>query len=613
MGNRFDPKILLLDPYARAIAGGEIWGTPVTQWVSLVVADSFDWEGDRPLQIPLKDTVIYELHVRGYTVDPSSGVAHPGTFKGLIEKIPHIRSLGVTAVELLPVFEFGEMEKKPTNPKTGERLKNYWGYGPLGFFAPKASYSSRTERGKTVLEFKEMVKAFHRAGLEVILDVVFNHTAERDATGPTTSFRGLDNTVYYAIHGDTKEYVNISGCGNTFNCNHPVARALIIDSLRYWVEQMHVDGFRFDLAAILGRDDNGDLLLGPSLIHDIEQDPLLADTKIIAEAWDMGTHLVGGFPGRWVEWNSFFRDDFRRFVRGDSGMVPAIATRIAGSSDLYKNGGRSPSNSINFITCHDGFTLYDLVSYNKKHNIENGEENRDGSDDNASANCGIEGPTEDQDVNALRARRIKTFFTLLMVSHGVPMILAGDEFCRTQQGNNNAYCQDNAISWTDWQLVERHGGVLRFVQKMVALRHGHPVFRRATFLSGRNNHGGAAPDISWHGLALGKPDWSENARCLAFMLAGDEVAAPEEKGGPNKEEKDCDFFIMVNGDKKERTFELSSPPEGLAWFRLIDTGKPSPEDIRDENRAEPVLHDKYPLLPSAAAVFIAKRLHGDYS
>jgi glycogen operon protein len=293
-------------------------------------------------------------------------------------------------------------------------------------------------------------------------------------------------------------------------------------------------------------------------------------------------------------------------------MVPALATRIAGSSDLFQNGGRSPSNSINYITCHDGFTLYDLVSYERKHNTENGEENRDGTDNNASANCGIEGPSEDENINKLRVRRIKTFFTLLMISHGVPMILAGDEFCRTQQGNNNAYCQDTPVSWIDWRLEQKHSGVLRFLKKMVALRHGHPVFRRATFLSGKNNHGSQAPDISWHGLALGQPDWSENAKCLAFMLAGDEIAAPEKKSGSNKGEKDCDFFIMVNGDQKKRTFQLPLPPKGLAWFRLVDTGKTAPEDIRDENRSEPVPKDKYPLLPSAVAVFIAKRDHADY-
>ncbi len=620
-GHRFQPEKLLLDPYGRAVAGTDTWGQAASRRLCRIARDDFDWEGDRPLKTPFKDTIIYELHVRGYTILESSGVAHPGTFSGLIEKIPHIQSLGVTAVELLPVFEFDEMEKKPVNPKTGERLKNYWGYGSVGFFAPKASYACRAEKGGALRAFKEMVKAFHRAGLEVILDVVFNHTAERDAEGPTLSFRGLDNIVYYSLDPETKKYVNISGCGNTFNCNHPVVRSLVMDCLRYWVVQMHVDGFRFDLATILGRDQKGDLLSGPSLIHDIEQDPVLADTKIIAEPWDMGAHQVGGFPGRWAEWNSFFRDDVRLFVRGDSGMVPALATRIAGSSDLYQARGRSPLNSINYITCHDGFTLNDLVSYEKKHNEENGEDNRDGTDANGSGNGGAEGASDDPAIRTPRRRRAKTFLTILMVSQGVPMVLGGDEFGRTQGGNNNAYCQDNAISWVNWDLADTNDDLLRFFRMIIALRNRHPVFRRCSFLTGNKNGDKGFPDISWHGVKWNQPDWSQSSKVIAFLLDGTDIPAGAKEhadklgrcanrgwGEGKTEQADNDFFVMINGDVMEHTFEMPKPKDGARWLRLVDTGKPSPQDILEEGQGEPFSDESYRLAPSATAVFIAKEV-----
>jgi len=431
-GHRFNKRILL-DPYARALEGGEIWGERSGKGFQaytaasyrrrcMIVEDDFEWEDDRPLNLPLKDSVIYELHVRGYTVHESSGVINRGTFKGLIEKIPYIKSLGVTAVELMPVFEFNELENKRVNPKTGESLKNFWGYSTMAFFAPKASYASNGWDGNQIKEFKEMVKAFHRSGLEVIIDVVFNHTAEGDSRGRVISFRGLDNVVYYMLQPDSKRYLNLSGCGNTVNCNHPVVQAFILDCLRYWVIEMHVDGFRFDLASILGRDHKGEFLSGPSLVDAIEQDPVLAHTKIIAEAWDIRTNQVGAFPGRWAEWNSYYRDDVRRFGGGEPGVVPMLATRIGGSSDLYQTSGRRPYNSINHITCHDGFTLYDLVSYDRKHNEENGEDNQDGTDQNFSSNGGVEGPAESSLVNDLRLRRMKTLVTILMVSHGVPMI-----------------------------------------------------------------------------------------------------------------------------------------------------------------------------------------------
>lgn len=609
-GHWFNKKNILLDPYARALEGGEIWGDHTSKGFQAgkdasfqrrccIVADDFDWEGDRPLNLPLKDSVIYELHVRGYTIDESSGVVSRGTYKGLIEKIPYIKSLGVTAVELMPVFEFNELENKRVNPNTGERLKNFWGYSTIAFFAPKASYASNGWDGNQVREFKEMVKAFHRAGLEVIIDVVFNHTAEGGSDGPVISFRGLDNTIYYVLDPESKDYLNLSGCGNTVSCNHPVVQAFILDCLRYWVIEMHVDGFRFDLATILRRDHKGELLPGPSLVDVIEQDSVLSHTKIIAEAWDAQTNQVGHFPGRWAEWNSHYRDDIRRFGRGDKGMVPLLATRIGGSSDLYQASGRRPYNSINYITCHDGFTLYDLVSYEHRHNEENGEDNQDGTDRNFSSNSGIEGPTDNSLVNALRLRRIKTFVTILMVSHGVPMILSGDEFSRTQQGNNNPYCQDNEISWVNWNLAEKNAGLLRFFRRMIAFRNRHPVFRRSHFLTGVDTNEDQHPDVRWHGLEVDKPDWSEDSRMLSFMLDGSELI---------HEKKDDDFCVILNGDQVKHNFQIPPPPTGKAWFRIIDTGRPSPEDILDEDQAVAVIADrKYPVLPIAAVVFISRR------
>jgi isoamylase len=607
-GHWFNKESILLDPYARALEGGETWGgnpgvgTQAGKEVSFqrrccIPVDDFDWEGDSLPNLSLKDSVIYELHVRGYTVHGSSGVTSRGTYKGLIEKIPYIKSLGVTAVELMPVFEFNELENKKLNPKTGERLKNFWGYSTSGFFAPKASYASKGWDGNQVKEFKEMVKAFHCAGLEVIIDVVFNHTAESNSDGPVISFRGLDNTVYYALDPESKEYLNLAGCGNTVNCNHPVVQTFILDCLRYWVVEMHVDGFRFDLASILRRDHKGEFLSGPSLVDAIEQAPVLAHTKIIAEAWDTQTNQVGAFPGRWAEWNSYYRDDVRRFGRGEPGMVPMLATRIGGSSDLYQTSGRRPYNSINYITCHDGFTLYDLVSYDRKHNEENGEDNQDGTDQNFSSNSGVEGSAESSLVNDLRLRRMKTLVTILMVSHGVPMILAGDEFGRTQQGNNNPYCQDNETSWINWNLAEENAGLLRFFRKVIAFRKRHPVFRRSHFLTGKDTNQDQHPDVSWHGLELDKPDWSENSKVLAFMLDGDEL--PHEK-------RDDDFYVVLNGDQVEHSLEVSPPKAGKAWFRIIDTSMASPEDILDEDQGIAIIPQKRcSVLPMAAVVFIS--------
>ena len=598
-GHWFNRENILLDPYARALEGVETWGGHGGIRRCCIVTDHFDWEGDRPLNVPLKDSVIYELHVRGYTAHESSEVTSHGTYKGLVEKIPYITSLGVTAVELMPVFEFNELENKRVSPKTGDRLKNFWGYSTVAFFAPKASYASDGWDGNQVKEFKEMVKAFHRAGIEVIIDVVFNHTAEVDSEGPIISFRGLDNAIYYALDPESKDYLNLSGCGNTVNCNHPAVQAFILDCLRYWVIDMHVDGFRFDLASILRRDHKGQLLVGPSLVDAIEQDPALARTKIIAEAWDTQICQVGGFPGRWAEWNSHYRDTVRRFIRGDKGIIPALATRIAGSSDLYQAAGRSPCGSINYITCHDGFTLYDLVSYEKKHNEENGEENVDGSDENLSSNCGIEGPTDDRAVNALRLCKTKTAFTVLMVSQGVPMILAGDEFGRTQQGNNNPYCQDNEISWVNWNLAEKNGHLLRFFRKMIALRNRHPVFRRSCFLTGTDSNQDGRPDLSWDGIEQGKPDWSEEGRVVAFLVDGSELGEGE---------RHDDFFVILNGDQVKHSFEIPRPRPGTKWYRIVETSRSPPEDILDENEGVAVIGDrKYPVLPMAAVVFISRQ------
>ena len=458
-GNFFDDSLILLDPNATVLKS-EGWGEPRPYLghsaSCLLDKQEYDWEDDRYPKIPMQDSIIYELHVRGFTQHMSSLVAHPGTFLGLTEKIHYLQQLGVTAVELLPVTEFDENEALFVNPQTGLPLKNYWGYNPLSFFAPKASYSS--EPGKVLTEFRDMVKAFHRAGIEVLLDIVFNHSGEGGQGGPTTSFRGIDNSIYYLLDPWTRAYLNFTGCGNTINCNHPVIRSLIRKALHFWVVEMHVDGFRFDLASIMNRGTDGKVLANAPVVELLAEDPVLADTKIIAEAWDAGgLYQVGDFSSnkRWVEWNGRFRDDVRSFMCGYAGKVPALATRIAGSSDLYRSYGKGPCNSINFITSHDGFTLSDLVSYNEKHNLANGEDNRDGESNNISWNSGAEGETSDPAILALRQRRIRSFLVILFLSSGVPMLVAGDEFGRSQRGNNNAWCQDNATSWLDWGLAEK--------------------------------------------------------------------------------------------------------------------------------------------------------------
>jgi glycogen operon protein len=587
-GDRFNPSLVLLDPAATAISDGTVWGESLTDGQrrptrrSLFFRRPYHWREDVPPRTPLEDSVIYEMHVRGFTCHPTSGVARPGTFAGLIEKIPYLQWLGVTAVELLPIHEFDELDCPFTNPFTGERLRNLWGYNSISFAAPKAAYASTGPEHGQVAEFREMVRYFHAAGIEVILDVVFNHTGEGDDRGQTYSFRGLDNELYYLL-GPKGEYLNFTGCGNTLNCNHPVVRGLLMDCLRYWVADMHVDGLRFDLASVLGRDRHGDVLLEPPVIEAIAEDGVLGDTKLIAEPWDAaGLYQVGHFPygARWSEWNGRYRDDVRRFWRGDPGQAAGLATRICGSSDLYETLGRRPVNSVNFITCHDGFTLWDLVSYDHKHNESNGEGNRDGLDDNLSWNSGIEGPTVRPEILALRERRARSFIATLFISQGVPMILAGDEFLRSQQGNNNAWCQDNEIGWINWGLAASHAPFQRFVREMIALRKRHPALRRRSFLHGSGPKDELEPDVIWFGQTPDLPPFSEEGQTLAFVLDGSQTGR----------EPDRDFYVACNGTLEPEIFCIPPSPSGKPWGRVVDTGLASPAEIleREDGPLVPV-------------------------
>jgi glycogen operon protein len=587
-GHRFDPSAVLLDPAATALSGGAVWGKarePEPQRTirrSLFFRRPFNWREDVPRRTPLEDSIIYELHVRGFTCHPSSGAAQPGTFAGLIEKIPYLQWLGITAVELLPIHEFDECDCPFTNPQSGEQLRNFWGYNSIAFAAPKASYASAGLEHGQVTEFREMVRAFHEAGIEVILDVVFNHTGEGDERGRTYSFRGLDNELYYML-GPRGQYLNFSGCGNTVNCNHPVVRQILMDCLRFWVADMHVDGLRFDLASVLGRDYQGNVLVEPPVVESIAEDGVLADTKLIAEPWDAaGLYQVGQFPygRRWSEWNGRYRDDVRRFWRGDPGFASELATRLYGSADLYRNAGRQPYHSINFVTSHDGFTLCDLVSYNYKHNDANGENNRDGLDANWSWNCGIEGPTEHPAILGLRRRQAKNFMATLLLSQGVPMLLAGDEFLRTQGGNNNAWCQDNGVSWLNWELAAKHADFLRFVREMIQLRRRHPALRRRGFFDGTGPKGDWEPDIIWHGIVPYQPDFSSSSRSLAFVLNGSRTGR----------EPDRDFYVICNAWREPLPFRVPPAPSGQAWRRTVDTALASPLDIvePDEGPRVPV-------------------------
>ena len=591
VGLRFDGRARLIDPYAKALAGTFLPNTDgiVRPPKCVVIDDEFDWKGDRHLRRDLSETIIYETHVRGYTKSRSSQVKHPGTYLGLIEKIPYLRSLGITAIELMPVHEF---PIKDCLGQTPER-PNFWGYDSMAFFAPHRGYAVSDEPGAQVREFKEMVLAMHQAGIEVILDVVFNHTCEGNEHGPTISFKGLENQVYYMLEGGGKYYRNYSGCGNTVNGNHPIVREMIFNCLRHWVHNYHIDGFRFDLASILSRDRDGHLVANPPVIEAIAEDPLLADTKIIAEAWDAaGGYQVGHFGClRWAEWNGRYRDDIRKFWRGDPGMTGALATRLAGSSDLYEPGGRRPLNSINFITSHDGFSMNDLVSYNQKHNEANMEENRDGDNNNESCNYGHEGPTRKRAVSAVRRRQVRNFFATLLLSQGVPMIVAGDEFRRTQGGNNNAYCQDNPISWTDWRLLRRNHGLVRFVQGLIAFRRLQRSVRQPKFLTGQPLREAGLPDVCWYGSSGGPVDWSVEARSLTCVLA----AVP-----PTPAASCPGYHLMMfcHGGPQEQEFVVPPSLMDLPWRKFIETDAPEPNDIFPALDGPPLPQSGRFILPS---------------
>lgn len=596
-GLRFDAEKILIDPYGLAVAVPEGYdrdaaarpGDNASTAMKSVVADpgSYDWEDDQPLRRPYAETVIYELHVGGFTRHPSSDVAaaRRGTYAGLIEKIPYLKDLGITAVELLPVFQFDPQDAPPG------RI-NYWGYQPVSFFAPHHAYSSSPAPLAALDEFRDMVKALHQAGIEVILDVVFNHTTEGGADGPTLCYRGLANDSYYILQQDPSRYADFSGCGNTLNANQPIVRRMIQDSLRYWVTQMHVDGFRFDLASILSRDEAGRPMPNPPVLWDIESDPLLAGTKLIAEAWDAaGLYQVGNFVGDvWQEWNGRFRDDVRRFWRGD-GSVSAIASRLLGSPDLYGHEEREAEQSINFVTCHDGFTVNDLVSYNGKHNEGNGEDNRDGSNDNYSWNCGVEGPTDDPAIEALRRRQVKNLLALNMLAVGTPMLLMGDEMRRSQHGNNNAWCQDSETGWMDWRLLQRNADIHRFVRELNAFRQRREVVvGKARFsLNELLRH---AP-ITWHGVRLDQPDWGRDSRALAFTLRN----------------LNGTFLLhgLLNAYWEPLTFELPAAPadNGETWRRCIDTARDAPDDIQPWTQAPQVAHpDRYEVQARSLVVLV---------
>jgi glycogen operon protein len=608
-GHRFNCNRLLLDPCATAIARLPPWDfasargydpsapekdlalstldDSISMPKCVFVDEPFEWHGDQPPRHPWSKTVVYETHVRGFTIQPRSGVDHPGTYRGLMEKIPYLKTLGVTAVELMPVQEFNEASVMRKNPQTSQPLRNYWGYDPVVFWALKASYSSSGGLAQQKLEFQEMVRAFHKAGIEVILDVVFNHTAEGDELGPTLCFRGIDNAIYYTLAGDKRYYKDCTGTGNTINANHPVVRDHILAALRYWMIEMHVDGFRFDLASVLGRDGSGKLLADAPLLERIAEDPILRDVKIVAEAWDAaGAYEVGSLSERrWAEWNGRYRDDVRRFWRGDDGMLGSFASRICGSADIYTRSGKSPESSINFVTCHDGFTLNDLVSYRYKHNEANAENNHDGSDANFSQNCGSEGQTTDAGIENSRKGQIKNFLLTLLISRGVPMLLGGDEFRRTQGGNNNAYCQDNETSWHDWSCLEQHEDIFRFTCGMIAFRRAHPTLSKEQFYT--------EAEIHWFGPQGGLPNWTDSrAKQFACLIHEDEQRA---------------LCLMFNAGADAVEFLLPPVPSGARWHLAVDTSREAPRDLfaaGDEPLYE--VPETYHLSPRSSAILLAQ-------
>jgi glycogen operon protein len=618
-GLRFNESKALLDPYAKAITGkfrnsdnlllgydprlgdGSQDSRDNTAVVpkAIVIDDAFDWQDVRSPDFDLSELVIYEVHVKGFTAHPSSSVNRPGTFLGFIEKIPHLTSLGINAVELLPVHEHYVDDFLITRG-----LTNYWGYNSIGFFAPESSYGSGDRLGSQVGEFKTLVRELHRAGLKVILDVVYNHTGEGNELGPTMSFRGLDNPSYYSLTGPQgaprRYYMNYTGCGNCLDFNSPAVIRLVMDSLRYWCEVMHVDGFRFDLASVLGRTEDGVFRSSSAFFDAVSQDPVLARALLIGEPWDVGTYQVGNFPVDWSEWNGRFRDTVRRFCKSDPGQLAEMGWRLTGSADLYGDDGRSAYNSVNFVTCHDGFTLADLVSYNGKHNEPNGEGNRDGANDNDSWNCGVEGETDDLAVLALRKQLMKNHACCLLFSSGTPMMLGGDEFARSQRGNNNAYCQDNEISWLDWSHAERHRDLVEFFRKAILFTRRFPILQRRQFQLGRDLDDDGVPDLTWVGPEQGKPRWQDgNARTLCYQLDSTEDGAT----------LDVDrLFFIYNGHFESQWVQLPPLEASRNWCRAIDTSLAAGEDFAEadqEIRLDPA--DQYIANPRSTVVLLARR------
>lgn len=590
-GLRFDKNKILLDPYARAVTGQSQWGhvnNAQHGYRARVVQSNFDWGDQRHHSIPMEDLIIYELHVRGFTMDESSGVKHHGTFEGLREKIPYLKELGINAVELMPIFEFDEM--RDVRLIDENELIDFWGYNPVSFFAPNTSYCSSMEYNREGLELKTLIKDLHDNGIEVILDVVFNHTAEGNEFGPCFSFKGFDNNIYYMLTPDG-HYYNFSGCGNTLNCNHPVVRDMILECLRYWVIEYRVDGFRFDLASILGRNDDGTPLSQPPLLRSLAFDSILGNVKLIAEAWDAGgLYQVGSFPSwkRWAEWNGRYRDDMRRFLKGDDFLAQTAAARITGSPDLYDPAYRGGNASINFLTCHDGFTLYDLYSYNQKHNEANGWGNTDGADDNNSWNCGVEGETDDPAILALRKRLMKNACAILLCSRGTPMFLSGDEFADTRYGNNNPYCQDNLISWLDWSLLKKNKDLFDFFQYMIQFRKDHPVIRKdlePSYLG--------VPAMSTHGLTPDETNFSGDSHVVCVRFAGYNEAT----------QKEDLVYLAVNSGWFPVTLTLPELPEHYKWKVAVNTGDPKCQFFHKNSM--PTVESKIFLGERSVIIFVA--------
>ncbi|MCE5316636.1 MAG: isoamylase [Parachlamydia sp.] len=581
----------LLDPYAREVATGIQWGTRQGPYqplgALLMESEPFDWQDIEPPCIPIQDLIIYEAHVRSFTQHPSSHVKHPGTFLGMVEKIPELVKLGINAIELLPLQEFDEQENKRINPNTHKPLYQFWGYSTVNFFAPMNRYATEDKLGAATREFKTLVREMHKNGIEVYLDVVFNHTAEGNHEGPMLSFKGIDPAVYYLLDPNGN-YSDYSGCGNSFNANHPVVRQFILDCLRYWVLEMHVDGFRFDLASALLRGRQGQPLEFAPLIEAITDDPLLANIKLFAEPWDaVGLYNVGNFwpsSPRWGEWNGRYRDSVRQFIKGTPGIKGDFVTRLCGSQDLYWR--HSPTCSVNFVTVHDGFTLRDLVSYNVKHNLENGEDNHDGNPQNDSWNCGVEGPSEKENVRILRQRQMRNFHLVLMISQGVPLLLMGDEYGHTKLGNNNTYCLDDEKNWYLWNQLDKNGGFYRFYQKLIHFRKTHPLLKRTKFFSDNG-------EIVWHGLEPFNPDWGTHNQFFAFALL-DPEKDPEQKE---------DLYIAFNAQNKPVELEIPKPENGRTWKWVVNTANPSPEDYYDQENA-PVLRSFFQIMPSFSAIML---------